>query len=396
MQIIRFSKQFLFSLFFGLFFARFAYAQEVIDVTKQVTVKAEDAASAKQLLMDAAVEEVSNESIKGLIGEEKTLRSADIIKNKIVKQSGRYILSSKGLNFDKKGDDYLMDFEMKISLKGLRSLLLENGLLYELSGPPKVLPLIQITDRVDGRRFGWWYQAATKEHTFLFTQLEELHKGLRDELQKIGFYSMTPLSSHLAQSVPETYRGENLQRADYLFLGEYFKSSVVIRGQVIFRLKPNNENIYLIDTHLEAIHTGNGRMMAEVVRTYETEPGPFRTVVVKKFNEVAPKLSADLSSQLSEGWKKGTFGASVIRLAVVGKVTPLQLDDFKKTVVLQLRDIKSLRERIIEARKTTYEVDSSVLPQQLAQAFRGTQFTKYNVNVEDVSTDGITVRVDAK
>ena len=120
-----------------------------------------------------------------------------------------------------------------------------------------------------------------------------------------------------------------------------------------------------------------------------------RVVLAKKFDEIAPKLTEDLSAQLTEARKKGTFGASVLRLAVVGKVSAQQLEEFKKNIVLQVRDIKALRERLIEARKTTYEIESSVLPQQLAVGFRAAQFKGFKVQVEDVGPDGLTVRVDA-
>ncbi|MCB0350818.1 MAG: hypothetical protein KDD38_06520 [Bdellovibrionales bacterium] len=387
---------FLLTCLVVLTFSSQVNAQEVIEVVKQPHVKAEEGSSAKEELMNLAIEEASFDGIRGIIGDEKTERSKDIIINKVIKNSGRYILSMRGQNFSKKGESFVMDVTMKVSLKGLRTLLLEQGLLYQMEGPPKVLPLIQITDRVSGRRYGWWYPSDEKEHSFLTSQLDVLHKAMRDELQKIGFYSMTPVVAGMAASVPESYRGENLQRADYLFLGEYFKSSIVLRGQIVYRPKPGAENIFLIDTRLEAIHSGNGRLMAEVVRTYETDSGAFRSVIANKFREMAPKLTEDLSAQLTEAWKKGTFGSSVIKMSVVGKISPLDLENFKKTIVLQIRDIKALRERLIEARKTTYEVDSSALPQQLAQSIRSSKFAKFKVDVDDVSSEGLTLKVESK
>jgi hypothetical protein len=371
-------------------------SQELLEVVRHVKVQAEDAGSAKQLLMDKAIEDLSVESIEGLIGQEKTQRSKDLIKNKVIKQSGRYVLSVRAENLTRKGDNFEMDVQAKLSLKGLRSLLLEQGLLYQMEGPPKVLPVVQVMDRISGRRYSWWQEAGAKEDSFLLGQADVFHKALQAELQNIGFYTMAPISGRLAQSLPDVYRGQNLQKADTLFLGDYFKSSIVVRGQVLFRAKVNSENLFVVDVRLEALHSGNGRLMAEVVRSYETESGSFRPVIAKKFLEVAPKLAADLSAQLTEAWKRGTFGASVIQLAVVGKVSPRELEDFKKTVVLQVRDIKALRERLIEARKTTFEVDSSALPQQLAQAIRAATFAKYKVNVEEVSAEGLTIKVETR
>ncbi len=73
-----------------------------------------------------------------------------------------------------------------------------------------------------------------------------------------------------------------------------------------------------------------------------------------------------------------------------------ELDEFKKVLVLQIRDIKSLRERLVESHKTTYEVDSSALPQQLAQSIRAAKFARYKVQVEEVSGEGVTLKVEAQ
>ena len=388
-------KTFLFTIVVTLWSAT-SQAQEVIELIKSVKIASEEASSAKQQLMDKAIEEASMESIQGLIGEEKTLRSKNLIENKIIKQSRRYVLSVQNSNFSKKNNEYLMDVQMKVSLKGLRALLLENGLLYQLDGPPKVLPVVQIVDRINAVSYGWWFQGINKDKSALSRQLESIHQALRDKLQEIGFYSMMPVKAKYSQAVPEAYRGENLQRADYLFLGEFFKSSVVVRGQIIYRNKPLSDNSFLIDLRLEALHTGNGRLMAEVSRVYETDTGSATTVINKKLLEVLPQISQDLSAQLSEAWKKGTFGASVIRLSVRGSITPAELDEFKKVVILQVKDVKSLRERLIESGQVTFEVDSSSLPLQLAQVFKSTEFKKFAVRVDSVSSDGLSLDVSSK
>ena len=133
--------------------------------------------------------------------------------------------------------------------------------------------------------------------------------------------------------------------------------------------------------------------MAEVVRSFDTDPGDFRRVVRSKFIETSKKVSQDLASQLSEAWKSGTFGANLYRLTMKSKMRPKDIEDFKKTVVIRMREIKSMRERVLEAGKVTYEVDSSAVPQQLADAFKKRKFSQYKVEVDDVEPDGMTIEV---
>ena len=387
-------KFFATAIFFLTILTGAAHAQEVIDVVRHEKIESDDASSAQTNLMNQAIEEASIESIKTMIGEEKVEHSREIIKNKIIKNSGRYVSSSSGQNFTHQANLYLMDVQLRISLKALRALLLENGLLYQLDGPPKVLPLIQMVDRVNAQSYGWWYNSGAKEHGHLIENLDIFQKNLKDEFLKIGFFELSPVAGHFVQSIPETYRTENLQKVDTLFISEYFKSSIVTRGQIMFRAKPGTDSVYVIDVKLEALQSANGRLMAEVVRTYETQPGVFQKVVTQKFREVSPHIAEDLSAQLADAWRKGTFGASVVKLIVEGAISPKDLEEFKRAIVLQVRDIKSLRERLIEHHRTTFEVDSSAVPQQLAQSIRAAKFTRLKVQVEQVSSEGVTLKVE--
>jgi hypothetical protein len=392
---MKFSRFFYSIILFFLWVTQPAAAQEVIEVLKQSRIKTDEASSAQDKLMSQAIENISYENIKAIIGEEKTERSKDLIKNKIIRQSDKYVLSIQGSNFVKKDNEYLMDFQMKVSLKSLRAFLLEQGLLYQIDGPPKLLPFIEITDRVVGQSFGWWHQVVNKDNRFLSDQLDVLHTALRDELSKIGFFGINPVVTKMINTLPESYRYKSLQRADYLFLGDYFKSAIILKGELVYKLKPNTEGIYLIDVHMQALHSSNGRVMAEVARVYESKPGSHRVILPKKLNEIAPKIAEDLSVQLADTWKRGTFGASILRLAVESQMSPKAYEEFKKSLVLQVRDIKSLRERLIQAAQVTYEVDSSVVPQKLAQALSQLQMPKYKIEVRSVEGETITIRVQS-
>ncbi len=377
------------------FFAQHANAQVIVDITRHEAVQVQDGSAVQDQLMNKAIEDASFDYIKTLIGAQKTDRLKDAIENKIIKNSSRYILSISSNNLTNDKDVYAMDVQMRLSLTALRAILLENGLLYQLEGPPKVLPIVQYVDRVTARSYGWWYKPASNDFADLHADADVFEKSLKSELSKIGFYALSPISARLQHSVPEPYRSENLQKVDALFLGEYFKSSIVLRGQVMFRTKPDVSDAYDVEVHLEAVYSGNGRTIAEITRSYTTDSGPFHKVVTDELNTVVPQICADLSTQLNDVWKRGTFGASVIRVVVNGSLSPKQFEDFRSAVVLSVHDIKAFHERIIAADQVTYDADASVLPQQLAQAFRTAKVDQYKVRVTDVSPDGVVLKVKA-
>ena len=139
--------------------------------------------------------------------------------------------------------------------------------------------------------------------------------------------------------------------------------------------------------------SANGRLIAEVQRSFDTDAGAYRAVAAKTFFATADKVVADLVSQVNEVWKKGIFGAAALRLVVTGSLTPQNMDQFKRMIPLQVRDVKNIRERRIEARVTTFELDSTGVPQQLAVAFKAANFAPFKVAVKDVNAEGLTVDV---
>lgn len=372
-----------------------ASAQEVIDLQLTERFDPAEVAASKAEIFDRLVERIAFENIQTFIGKEKTERNKENIKNKVVKNFNRFILSSKSSPITKVPGTNLQEVkvDIKLSLKNLRSLLLEEGLLYQTEGPPKLLPAVRFIDRVGAVSYNWWADKPTRESTYLVSAFKSFQGSLKSELMKIGFYSMNPSEGNFGESVPEAYKLQAPQTPDLLFLGELFKSSIVLKGDIIFRGKPNQEGVYLIDFRIQALQTQNGRMLAEVVRVYETPVGEFKAGVAKKFNEVVDKVSEDLATQMNDAWKKGTFGASLLRLVVKSDLPPKDLEDFKKVVVLQVREVKALRERVMANRSLTFEMDSSAPPQQVAQAIRIAKFNQFKVQVQDVDTNSVTLQV---
>lgn len=384
-------------LVFTFFVVSFASAQEVIDVNILSRTKIGDKVSRDDLIQNA-VESVSRENIRLLIGAAKADRNQKVINEKVIKNSSRYILSMKNGGMERRGGDMVMPIEFKVSLKNLRSILLEEGLLYQMEGSPKTLSLVSIEDRIASRQYAWWADSSARDVKDLSDMSLKFEQLMKDELAKITFVGLTPQASAPAASapnllVPAQSRIFNLQKTDSLSLGEKLKSQMVIRGEVIIRQKPASETLFMIEYNIQALHTGNGRLIAEVQRTFDTDAGVYRVVAAKAFAATADKVVVDLVAQVNEVWKKGVFGASALRLVVTGSLTPQNRDQFKRMVPLQVRDVKNIRERRIEARVTTYELDATGVPQQLALAFKAANFAPFKLSVKDVQSDGLTVEV---
>ncbi|MCC7403778.1 MAG: hypothetical protein IT288_05200 [Bdellovibrionales bacterium] len=372
-----------------------AQGEEMVDITVEKTVAADTPSAARQQAFDDAVEEVSEKYIVDIIGAQKFERNAVVIRKKIIKDSGKYILSMKSAPPVKLAKGHQVSVTLKLSVKNLQDLLLENGLLYKMEGAPRVIPFVSFQDRINGQSHTWWVPEVTAgERGFTASQAREFANKLRDEMRERGFFSLSPMGSGYRNMMPTTFMSDNPRTEDYLFLGEYFASQIVVKGNIRYAKNRKRDDAFQIDVKLVALHSGNGRIVGEVIRTYDTEPGSFLTIVPRKMNEVLDAVAKDLSTQVYDAWKRGTFGANLLRLAVNGKLDYPQLMDLKKSITEEVRDIRTLKERFFELNRVVFEMDSSVGTRQIAQVLKEKKLKGFKVDVSKVTSD--TVELDVQ
>lgn len=371
-----------------------ALAQDSLDVTVEVT--AEKKGLGQKDIFDRAIEKISVQHIEQLIGEAKASKNHSLIKNRILKNSGKYIAFIKAQNPVVVGDQYRYPVNLRLSVKSLETLLLQEGLLYKTDGPPKLLPMVNFIDRVNSQMFTWWNQAPQATRGFLPELARQFHRGLRRELRTKGFFGLDPVAGDYRQILPGALQVENPSTEDLLLLSEFYRAQVVVRGQVAVSPQRTRSDVYRMDLRLAALHATNGRVIGEVIRAYDSEPGPFNQVVKTKLDEVLEKLAGDLSAQILEAWKSGTFGAALLNLAVTGDLNYQQLSQFKRLLLDQVKDLKTLKERLFEPGRVVFETDSSANADQLGALIRQRTFPRFQVQVTNVRPEGVELKVIAK
>lgn len=351
-------------------------------------------ASARQDIFDKTVEQASLQYIQEIIGEQKTQKNLSLIRNKVIKQSGKYVLTmrSQPMAATAKGASQLQ-VTMRISLKNLEALLLEEGLLYRIDGAPKILPVVAFIDRVNSQSFLWWSQGQQSEKSFLASQSNLLNQKIREQSRSPGFFGLNPVQSQFANLIPSVYQAESLPTEDIQFLGEYFKSQIVVRGHVMLSRHTDRSDVFKMDIKLSALHAGNGRIIGEVIRSYETDPGVFSQVVQAKGQQIYDRVAADLTNQILDSWKSGTFGANLLQLTLRGDLNYNQLIDIKKQLLTGFKSIKTLKERKFEGDRVVFEMDAEANSSQLGEAIQKAKFSRFKVEVGDVKSSGLELRV---
>ncbi|MCB0366338.1 MAG: hypothetical protein H6624_04850 [Bdellovibrionaceae bacterium] len=376
-----------------LAFSPVSWAEDVVEITAEKTVTASSPNAARQQVFDEVVQETAEKYILDIIGSQKYERNKVVIRKKILKDSRKYILSMKSSKPVKAGKGFQVSVVLKFSVKNLQALLLEHGLLYKMEGAPRVIPMVSFQDRVNGRTHTWWVGETGVDKSFMVAQSRDFLNKLRSEMRESGFFSLSPMGSGYRNMMPTAFMSDNPRTEDYLFLGEYFDSQIVVKGFIRYAQNRKRSDAYQVDVKLVALHSGNGRVVGEVIRTYETDAGPFQATVTRKMGEVMDTVSKDLAAQVYDAWKRGTFGANLLRLAVNGKLQYPQLMELKKQLVDGVRDIRTLKERFFEQNRVVFEMDASSGTRQIAQVLESKAFKPFRVKVSKVNSNTIELDV---
>lgn len=330
--------------------------------------------NARKDILDQAYQQVSEDLIKDLVGEDRFSKNKSVINSKVIKNAARYIPFSKPGDLTPDNQGFKMSVAIKVSLKDLKTLLQENGLLNESDSTPVVMPVLNFVDRVSLKSFRWWQASESEQKPFLQAQGRYFENSLRSSFQRSGFYLIRPQENDAAMDVPLSFQNEKLNTEDAQFFGQYFNASVLVDGQILISKSSQINNAYRIEVRMTATQISNSRPIADVSRKVDTEPGSFEAVVDKRMREIAEASANDLATQVYEAWQRGSLGTSMVRLTLQGNFDLGFLESFKDRLRNQVPQVRNIRERLFSAGRYSYEVDTSASAQELIQKMQGMDF----------------------
>lgn len=391
-------KLMILSVFICVFFTGMgrlvAETFEVFETTYEAKLKGLRGGEAEKEVYAEAVREVTLQKIKEIIGAEKAVQSKSVIDRKILKESGKFVSYMKGGKIRLEGQTQIMPVTLRLSLANLRTMLSEEGLLYQEENITKILPLVGLVDRVHGQSYQWWIEESSGKKTFLRQQSQLLQEHLQNAFWKNNFYVHRPVADLAAPLMPVAFRQESYRTANFVALGEIFQAQVVLQGEVKLLNSPHLAEAVRVSSRMSAVHASTGRVIGEVTREFETESGNFEEVVRTKLAEALPGMAEDLAIQVLQTWQRGVLGANVINVAFRGRLGPAQLENLKAELVRKITAIKSVRERLFEPGQVTLEVDSSENLKQLVYSLKRASLAGFNLKVGDASEEQNTLFVD--
>lgn len=365
----------------GLLFALPVFAQNLLEKNIEVSTKQKNISIARKELMEAAQSKAIEEHVRETIGPERFEKNKVLIQSKIVKLASRLIPFAKAGNVEPQGEGFKLNVLLRINPSEVDALLVQNGLFYEADVQPILLPVITWLDEVDDEKFAWWVGGGTP---FLNQAGTDLETTLRNVFLKDGFFVLRPQTFAGKESVTVS-SSTSLSVNEIQALSSSRGAQVVIQGEVKVSENPKRSGAFVVDVRLATLHVPRNRNLAQVVRRFETEPGPKLTAVGNKLKEIFEVAANDLSNQTLEAWQKGSAQSNFYKITVNGGMTPPQQEAFREVFKNTIREVKVIRERWISAQSIVFEIDSIVGPKEISKRASELNLGNGKVILKDVT-----------
>lgn len=370
-----------------------AQKDQQVERVVEVTTENDNQVMARKELLEKATDKVIEDLLKEMIGEAKMSSNRAILQKRIFSQSQKFTpLIRAGDVSPAQPKGFSLAVTVRINLKDLQSLLMEQGLFYDGEVNPTVIPMIRWSDRENGVSFNWWNSSKDIKKNALMKMSKRLNETLKSQFSRNAFYFIQPGQLGYSSVVPNELMTDSFRLSSWQSWLSQWGAQVVLDGQVQIMKSPNRRQSWVIDFNLQATQVQNGRTIAEVVKSGETESGLFEIVVEKKSGEMMEGISTELAQQMYESWQKGAIGSSLYKLTVRGAMPLPVQENLKEVIKSQVREIKNVKERVVSQDQTTYELDSSINLDALSKKMPSFEVSNIKFVLDRVSDAEITYR----
>lgn len=328
-------------------------AQDVVEMNITETTNTTNAATAKNEIVQKAMHSAAIQQVTQILGVDQYNAKKDAVRQNVLRKTNLFIPFYTTGALKEVPEGYQMDVNLKLSTDSLKNLLLSTGILNSSTGSAMILPFIAIRDTVQSQSFSWWEEG---DQSLILNQVSQ-------EIENIMYNSMSPQGLYIIR--PVTFKMKNkLSTSSFSSILDQMKgwaanegAPLYLVGEVLFMNDQMKTGSTRVKIRLSAYQTSTGREVAEVVRSLGDIQGGFEMGVKTKIKELLKNSSEDLTALIKDFWQKGTFDSSAIKLAITGELNYKDLNNIKKYLQSNLKEIKDMREKLVEAGRVTFDID---------------------------------------
>lgn len=393
------------------------HAEKFFETEMSAISENQSVAEAKKEIFQEVVKAVSIERIVALIGAEVYEKNKELIEQKVIQNSSKYVVFFKTGSLTPAENGFEQKVFLKISLVSLQTMLLELGILYNQEARPVVAHFLKINDRSSSKSYLWWAEdsAITKqkwsENDKLGRYARKVEEVFSEELKKSGAYLLPSISKQQIGFLPSIMRKKVLSEKEMAAMAFILKANALLIGEVNI----TGERSLVGDTQLTVFVTmknlSNGRTIADLSRKFAgknienqqvdstTEEGDSHSEEddiedEKVFLEMVGEVAGDLKVQVQKAWQKGIFGSQLYRLVLKGPLSYKDTLAFKSSLSSNVRLVKAVRERLFEPDQVHFEVDVTGKLDELVEYISRQEKQGIRFKFEEVSEGRVFFRVE--
>ena len=201
---------------------------------------------------------------------------------------------------------------------------------------------------------------------------------------------------HLHELLNPAFQAEKWTAEDLQNVATQLGVQIAVDGEVSVSASSERSDAFVLNAHLAATQIQNGRKIAEVTRSIETESGNMEVVVDRKAKDFLEQVSAELASQVFEAWGRGTIGSSLYKLVIRGRVPLLVQEALKEEFTSKVHEVKVLKERLLAQDQIVFEMDSLLGPRDIAKKLTELEVSGYKLTLESSSDVELVYKVNLK
>ena len=329
-------------------------------VALQGSSKLNNEDEAKTEIQSAMTEKLATGAIIKLIGISKFESNKELVKKIVDKKVDRFIPFINNGNLLKVEDEYKMVVTFKISYEDLREILRAEGLFKSNTGDLNILPMIKVTDVINGKDYSWWQSEKDDQD----------YSKIIVDLFKVQF---TNSNDRIKIIIPENKKLSLLDKpsfstSDYISLGKKFDADLVLVGRVTFKGSNKKLNQINVETKFSAISVTDGKIIGEISKKLITSSVKDRIIsadVIKKVTSIEYT-----ANEISKAWNTGEIGSRIVYLKVKGNYTYSKISELKNVLATTIRGVHSVTEHIFKKGEIVFKLETDSSARELARELR--------------------------
>jgi hypothetical protein len=350
-------------------------------VQKENTAKAREEAIANGLV--SAVDMVALE----LLPLESSIAHFQKLNEVLHGQTGQFIQDFKVLSEFPSQHTYRVMVEATVTIKRLKELLFNAGIVLDQRDLPSILFLISEQNIDDTLPQYWWGKNSTLTKSFSVTALTET-------MIVKGFPVID--SNIVPQKTPveNVYDKPNLNNREAVDLGLHLQAEIVIVGEAVANKMPNvmGESIRTFKgtVNARAIRTDTGTEIATITKTsVKTNTDEFIGNRDALFG-AGTLAGQELASQIVAAWQKEGKPPNMIEIKVEGAGNLSNLVKFRR-IVKNIPGVKDLQMKEMTSNEATMMVGFQGSAKELANALMLETIESIGINIYEVSQNHLRI-----